>query len=532
MLTIEEAKILKVANVMCREDFLFHTAYFFKKREKRQFVINSHHKEIAQIVELILKGLLVKVIINMPPRYGKTELAVINLVSHAFSLNATAKFIHLSYSHELVRTNSTTTKNLIKSEAYQQLFPNVRIKSKADGEMKWQTTEGGVFYGTSTGGQVTGFGAGKVDDPAKISEVSARQLKAVNAAKEVDAMFEGIIKELDTWDSIGIKEEFNGALIMDDTIKPEDADSETKRNRINERYDSTLKNRLNSRRTPQVLIGQRTHEYDLAGHVMQTDGFTTNIQEAIENPKLWYLLSLPAIVDQGLPTEHALWDFKHTLQELKELEIAEPISFGRQYQQDPQPKEGYMYEPFRTYADETAIPLTLKSIRKNFTDTADTGADFLSSACYFETETAMYITDVLYTAAAMRDTEPKTALMITKNKTQKAWFESNNGGEGFARNVETQCRLMQNTFTNFTTFHQGLNKVVRIFNNSNKVNNLIYMPADWKTRWPAFYKAVTTHRKDGKSPHDDAADMLTGMVEYYGKDQLIATDNRILSVFH
>ncbi|MEO7016291.1 MAG: phage terminase large subunit, partial [Leifsonia sp.] len=181
--------------------------------------------------------------------------------------------------------------------------------------------------------------------------------------------------------------------------------------------------------------------------------------------------------------------------------------------------------------DETSIPATLKSIRKNYTDTADKGTDFLCSGCYIETETAIYITDVLYTAKAMKETEPKTALMLTKNKTTIARFESNNGGEGFARNVEVQTRLLKNTATSFTTFHQSINKELRIFNNSNKVNNLIIMPADWETRWPEFAKAVKTHKKNGKNAHDDAADFLTGMVEFFGKDLLVTNDPKVLSVF-
>jgi predicted phage terminase large subunit-like protein len=530
-MTIEEAKVIKVANVMCREEFLFHTGYFFLKREKRVFIVNHHHNEIAEVIEYVLKGLLKKVIVNIPPRYGKTEMAVINLVSHAFSLNATARFIHLSYSQSLVEANSDQIKNLIKSEAYQQLFPTVRIRSKSDSKKKWQTTEGGVFYATATGGQVTGHGAGKVDDPSKLNTEEKKKLQQIRAIAEIDLMFEEILNELETWDNITVKEAFNGALIIDDPIKPEDADSETKRKRINERYDSTLKNRLNSRNTPQILIGQRTHEDDLSGHVMASDGFTTDLKEAIANPNLWFLLSMPAIIDYGLPTERALWEFKHTLAELKSIEAAEDISFWRQYQQDPQPKEGLMYSPFRTYQNEESIPLTLRSLKKNYTDTADTGKDFMCSICYHETEAAMYVTDVLYTSSGMKDTEPKTAIMLTKNMTNIARVESNNGGEGFSRAVETQARNAGNLFTTFETFFQSLNKEVRIFSNSNKVNNLIYMPADWATRWPAFYKAVTTHKKNGKNPFDDAPDTLTGMVEFFGADGLTANDPNVYSVF-
>ena len=55
--------------------------------------------------------------------------------------------------------------------------------------------------------------------------------------------------------------------------------------------------------------------------------------------------------------------------------------------------------------------------------------------------------DVLYTAKPMEYTEPKTAEMLTKHAVELAIVESNNGGRGFARNVEKQARLMGNNKT-------------------------------------------------------------------------------------
>lgn len=539
-MTLEEAKALKVANILCKSSLLNHTCFMFKHLNKTKFVVNDHHELICDTLEYVLNGKLIKVIINIAPRYSKTELAVVNFVSHAFSLNATARFIHLSYSYELaVNTNSEGIKTQMKSDAYMQMFPNVRIKPRSDSKKRWSTTEGGVFYATSTGGQVTGMGAGKVDDPDKVQILTPDQIDQLTVeeleAYELRLFTAGIDKAFDEvateFDKLKDKEGFNGAMIIDDPIKPEDADSTAKRTRINERWDSTLKNRVNSRRTPIILIGQRTHEDDLSGHIMKNEGYTTDLAEALANPSLWYVLSLPAIVDEGLTTERALWPFKHTLPELKKMQADEPISFGRQYQQNPMPKEGFMYGIFRTYQNLESIPLTQRRLKKNYTDTADKGTDFLSSGCYIETDTAMYVTDILYTAAPMKETKPQTAVMLAKQKTDLCRIESNNGGEGFSEDVENQTRVIRNINTTFITFHQSNNKQVRIFTNSNRVNNLIYMPWNWATLWPEFYKAVTTYLKSGKNPHDDAPDMLTGMVEFFGEDTMETIDPRQLGGF-
>jgi predicted phage terminase large subunit-like protein len=501
MLTIDKAKEIKIARVACLTNGLFHSRYFFKKRTGTKFVVNDHHKQIWDALELVLAGKLTKVIINIAPRYGKTEIGVKNFIEHALSLNATAKFIHLSYSDELVRDNSDAIKDTIKSEAYQELFPEVRISNKSDSKKKWYTTAGGGMYAVSSGGAITGFGAGAVD---RIEDEKER-IELDNFIGEIEKGFEE-------------KQEFAGAIIYDDPIKPDDAESESKREKINLRFDTTVRNRVNSRKTPIIIIGQRTHPRDLSGYVMENDGFTTDVNEAIANPNIWYVLTLPVINIDEEGNRVALWPFKHTLEELEVMEEKIPITFQRQFMQNPQPKEGLMYEPFRTYEH---IPATLTSLRKNYTDTADKGKDMLCSINYVETATAIYITDVLYTAKPMITTEPLTGVFLTKGKIQIARVESNNGGEGFARNVEKECRAQKNHFTQFRTFHQSENKEVRIFNNSATCYNLIYMPADWKTRFPEFYKAITTFMKSGKNLFDDAPDALTGCAEWFGKDKLM-----------
>ena len=163
------------------------------------------------------------------------------------------------------------------------------------------------------------------------------------------------------------------------------------------------------------------------------------------------------------------------------------------------------------------MPITKTKIRKNYTDTADTGADFLCSINYVETEVGNFITDVLYTDKPMEYTEPMVAAMLHRDGINVSNIESNNGGRGFARQVEAQTRLLGNNKTKVEWFHQSANKQSRIFSRSNEVTNLTYFPSDWERKWPAFARHIKGFRKDGKEAHDDAEDCLTGTIEMRGK---------------
>lgn len=454
----------------CLSDSLNYTKYFFKQKTGRRFVVNSHHKLICEALNDVLNGKITKLIINIAPRYSKTELAVKNFISMGLAINPSSKFIHLSYSDDLAHDNSEEIRDIVKSVEYQSLFPYVSIKKDSDSKKKWSTTEGGGVYAVATGGQVTGFGAGAVDEE-----------------KELEDEIESI--ETST---------FAGAIVIDDPIKPEDALSDIKRDRVNNRFETTIRNRVNSRNTPIIIIMQRLHEDDLCGYLQRIE------------PDDWTVLSIPCISRDKNGNEVPLWEFKHSLEELHKIERANPFVFDTQYMQNPTPIEGLMYREFQTY---DAIPYYKDSERKNYTDTADTGADYLCSICYVDTPIGNFITDVLYTQKPMEYTEPKTAEMITRNVTDWVDVESNNGGRGFARNVEKQCREMGNTKTFINWFCQTDNKQVRIFTKSADVNNMTFFPVGWERKWPEFYNAITKYRKEGSNSHDDAPDALTGCFE-------------------
>lgn len=446
-------------------DSLHFARYFFKLMNGgKKFVVGKHHRMICDKLNDVLTGKTRRLIINIAPRYSKSELVSRNFIAMGLAINPAAKFIHLSYSGDLALGNSVAVKDIVKSEDYQRLF-GVEIAVGTDTKSQWNTTKGGGLYATSSLGQVTGFGAGAIEN------------------------------EGDEW-------QFGGAIVIDDPIKPADALSDNNREAVNLHFETTIRNRVNSRNTSIIIIMQRLHEHDLCGYLMELE------------PDEWEVLSVPCISYNEDGEEEALWPFKHTIEELHKIESANQFVFDTQYMQNPKPLEGLMYSKLRTYE---VLPME-QSIRKNYTDTADKGADFLCSVCYVETPSGMYVTDVLYTDKPMEYTEVKTAEMLLINGTQLVKVESNNGGEGFARNVEKNVRLQGTPVAlkmRFTSFFQGLNKNVRIFSHSAEVQNLIFFPSDWETRWPQFAQAVKGYRKVGRNAHDDAPDVLTGMVENF-----------------
>jgi len=472
------------AIIECEDSTLFFTRYFFKKQYNRKYIVGEHHRLIAEALDKVISGEIKKLIINIAPRYGKTELAVKNFIAKGLAHNPSSRYIHLSYSDDLALDNSEAVKDIVKSEDYQQLFPGVKIKQGSDSKKKWYTTENGGVYATSAAGQVTGFGAGQVDE--EIPE--------------------------DIWgpgfEDLGIQsdgQKFGGALIIDDPIKPEDGDSETLRERVNQRYDSTIKNRVNSRNTPIIIIMQRVHENDLCGFLIE------------KNPDEWTVLSLPCIKEDGT----ALWNHKHTLEELEKLRADNEVVFDRQYMQDPKPLKGLMfpgseiiyYRPEDLPKEED--PKTKKLVTVDFEsslgycDIADEGSDHLAAAVGRNIGALTYIPEVVYSKLNTDFTLPLVADMLRRHKAELCRVESNSMGAMFGRNLQD---LIPNT--QVLLLHNSANKHTRILMQSVHVmRHFRFLHPDYQNaEYKAFMKELCKYLKEIKEQkHDDAPDAISGL---------------------
>lgn len=147
-----------------------------------------------------------------------------------------------------------------------------------------------------------------------------------------------------------------------------------------------------------------------------------------------------------------------------------------------------------------------------YCDTADTGEDYLCAITAVKTNTSLYITDVVYTKEPQEITESLVAQLIINNNVNRAIIESNNGGRGFARSVQSILNDVNWRKTNITTYHQSANKKTRIQTNSSNVSLNCYFCKDLNNE---FMLALRTYTREGKNKHDDAPDALTGLVEHF-----------------
>ena len=146
---------------MARADLYFFSRWMFARRKGYQWLRGPHHKIICDALMRVFSGECKRLIINVPPRYSKSELAVINFMAWGLGQAPDAEFIHTSYSGRLAGTNAWQTRELVQSPWYREIFPAVALRQDSQARDEWRTTAGGCVYAVGSGGTITGYGAGK-----------------------------------------------------------------------------------------------------------------------------------------------------------------------------------------------------------------------------------------------------------------------------------------------------------------------------------------------------------------------------------
>lgn len=245
-----------------------------------------------------------------------------------------------------------------------------------------------------------------------------------------------------------------------------------------------------------IFVMQRWATNDLSGRVI---GFYGEDVDVIDFP----VEKDGVLLDETIVSRKKLAEAEKTLS---------PEVFKANYYQKPVDIEGRLYKGFQEW---TILPEAV--IKKNNTDVADEGTDNLCSINWFEIKTddeiRVYITDIYYSPEKAEITEPAVAKMITAGDITEAEFESNNGGKGYARNIERELHILQNFRTVVTWTPQTSNKEARILASSAWVTKNVYMPPNWTSKYPQFAAEVLGYVAGGKNPHDDGVDVLATIYE-------------------
>lgn len=321
-----------------------------------------------------------------------------------------------------------------------------------------------------------------------------------------------------------------------------EANSPLVRENVWDWYNSVVKTRLHNR-SQELIVFTRWHEDDLVGRLSRCQEFVPlndgrqlaelcreveggdglsgggktgeagsglGLEPAAER---WFHLHFEAVkTTPPSPFDprragEALWPQRQSAALLEQKRRLDPLWFETLYQGRPSTAEGLLYgRQFELY---DRLPEGVVK-RGNYTDTADTGADYLCSVSYaVGPDGTIYVTGVVYTGEPMEVSEPMVAALLAENDTRVARIESNNGGRGFARAV---ARLAPRVRVEW--FHQSRNKEARILSNSATVLRLLRMPRDWARRWGRFHDDVVTYRRLYRANgRHDAPDVLTGIVE-------------------
>jgi predicted phage terminase large subunit-like protein len=252
------------------------------------YLPNWHVDAVVHQLLRVHAGESYRLLINQPPRSLKSMCVSVAYVAWLLGHDPTRRIIVVSYSNELAAELHRQFRMVVDSEWYQALFPAMR--PARDTGLELVTTLGGSRYATSVGGTLTGRGA--------------------------------------------------DLIIIDDPLKAEEAMSEAARRRVIDWYGGTLVSRLNDKkRGPIIVVMQRLHEDDLAGHLLAQGS--------------WEHLDLPAIafddgvipIGRGKVKKRRTGDILHAERESKEAldrikaEIGS-LQFSAQYQQRPVPLEG------------------------------------------------------------------------------------------------------------------------------------------------------------------------------------------------
>jgi len=484
------------------------TFYAFCRVEAPEFYISNrwHLVNLCNTLQALYESKLTdetgkiyhKLLINMPPRFGKTR-TLVNFCKWILGKNPEERIIATSYNDDVASEFSKYTRDGIMEIAndlldivYSDIFPNSRIKFGSASFQKWALD--GQFFnyiGAGIRGSITGKGATVriVDDPVKDVET---------------AMNEDALEKIWDW------------------------------------YIGTFQSREELMCEPIDIINMTFWTAgDITGRILDS-----------EDAKSWYKLSYEA---KNLETGEMLCpEFMDEAKYQDKMRIMSSTVgkkvFMANYHQQSIDETGLLYKNLKTYKK---LPTQFYRIF-NYTDTADEGDDFLASGVFGEIDGECWLLDVLYTKDGMEKTEPAMAKLLSENDVGLAKFESNNGGRGFARAVE---RILKENYINetkeiedllkqqnpgieekelkilideyprqwkrvpITWFHQTENKLARIQTNANYIMQHFYFPENWNERWPLFYKDVSRYMREGKNKHDDAPDMLTGVAEMVGRSR-------------
>ena len=310
---------------------------------------NWHLEAMSYDLTRVMRGRTRRLLITVPPRSLKSICASVCLPAFALGHNPSRRIICVSYAEALARKHANDCRALTRSDLYRAVFPRTLISPAKDTETEFMTTVRGSRLATSVGGTLTGRGG--------------------------------------------------DLLIIDDPLKPQDAQSESARESLKQWYSNTLLSRLDDKVEGSIIVVmQRLHPNDLVGHLLDQGG--------------WKHLNLPAIAEEKMVVSlsasrrhrRGVGDLLHPAREsqaaLDEMKASMgSMEFAAQYQQAPIPIGGNLikWSWFKFY-DQQPTPQPSDKLIVSW-DTALSSsqlADYSACVVLLVRKETVYVLDVVW----------------------------------------------------------------------------------------------------------------------------------------
>lgn len=228
-----------------------------------------------------------QLVLNLPPGHGKSTLLTM-WVAWTLSINPDSQYMYISYSKKIATKQTEQIKRLISLVEYRLMF-GVTIMHDSKAKEYFKTTRGGTVAAFGASGSITGFDAG--------------------------------LPGLDR---------FTGALIIDDSHKPDEVHSDTIREGVIQNYKETVSQRVRGSNVPIIFLGQRLHEADLPAFLLEGgDG------------RDWESVVLTSLDENDNP----LYPEAFPLSMLLNIRETSPYVWASQHMQNPIPAGGALFRP-------------------------------------------------------------------------------------------------------------------------------------------------------------------------------------------
>jgi len=246
IIALAKKKSEPLLHAMARKDLLHYARYIFKEEYETPLLESWYHELLTQALMKVASGEITRLIINIPPAYGKTEFAVRLFVSWVLGNYPKKRFIYTSYSDDLATKTPREVKELILSPTYKKIFKDNNLSNKTS-DKEWYLESKGGMYSTTVGGGITGF--------------------------------------------------HGNFVIIDDPMKAIEKNSKATRNMVTDFYKGSISSRLrkDDPNSAIIVIMQRLHENDLVGYLLENE------------PDVWTHINLTGIEDED--KEYKFFDY-------------------------------------------------------------------------------------------------------------------------------------------------------------------------------------------------------------------------------